>query len=501
MDTYLKQLKPSELNSFIRISKGILDSLSTYDDLADLPPPVLGTVSPLYIEGIWFKRDGVKYTPRGASLCHIKNNWGTPYQITLDKILIEPNIDIVRVPAHDGDIANNNFLEDNYYPAIQELIDAGKYVIIDCHLVSNWNSSSSFDQCYIWMEKVAKKYRDCPNVLFEFYNEPISPTDDTLENWLLFRDMYQPVIDMIRYYAPNNIILCGNPSWSTRIKYAGDNPFAGGNLAYVRHLYPNHTNDVSSFMNQEMPLDKLAIAMTEVGYSENTGAHHDISNNPAFDVQTKEFFEDNPQVMQIYWAFDDGCQPAMLAPNGARQYLWMKDILSTPVQYVELLNSPSDVAGLVYEYNAGDVSHVPDAGLSSNEFTFIFKANAPITTQDRRLFISGPFEVIRKGANNKITIRYTATNGTTYINSDVVVPDSSDFWLIIRVKPSGFSVEYAGQAERSDTNNPSNGVVFGDIKIGASATWGSDAHSVFAYDRLITEDEKEKLLNFIGFTI
>ena len=50
----------------------------------------------------------------------------------------------------------------------------------------------------------------------------------------------QTWINIVRTYAPNNLILVAGASWSQTIGPAATYPVTGDNIAIVSHIYPGH---------------------------------------------------------------------------------------------------------------------------------------------------------------------------------------------------------------------------------------------------------------------
>lgn len=126
------------------------------------------------------------------------------------------------------------------------------YVIIDWHYIDNTyehvESTSEF-----W-EYMAPRFNTDSHVIFELFNEPINNTiGSEVENWLSVRDDMQTWIDIVRNYAPNNLILIAGPNWSQAIgpiaSYPVSDSIGGNNIAVVSHIYPSHWRNPSWFQN------------------------------------------------------------------------------------------------------------------------------------------------------------------------------------------------------------------------------------------------------------
>jgi len=113
------------------------------------------------------------------------------------------------------------------------------YAIIDWHYVDNtYSHVASTNQFWTYM---APKFANDSHVIFELFNEPINTgfgSDNA--NWISVRTDMQNWFNIVRTYAPNNLILVAGPSWSQAIGPAATYPLTGDNIAIVSHIYPYH---------------------------------------------------------------------------------------------------------------------------------------------------------------------------------------------------------------------------------------------------------------------
>jgi hypothetical protein len=205
---------------------------------------------------------------------------------------------VIRVPIVPAD-ANpswpNRFNPANehaYYNLIRPIVDYCKlkdiYVIIDWHYVANTYdhvaSTSEF-----WTQ-IAPKFANDSHVLFELFNEPINDiyndwifNDTDAADWFSVRQDMQSWYNIVRSYAPKNLILVAGSNYSQILRPIVDNPIEGTNIVYVSHIYPGHflnycwsngcSSAGSSYMNEITTVAAVyPVMMTEWGFSQ--------SNNP-----------------------------------------------------------------------------------------------------------------------------------------------------------------------------------------------------------------------------
>jgi endoglucanase len=110
---------------------------------------------------------------------------------------------------------------------VDECIKKGIYVIIDWHSHNiNLNESKAF------FTEMAKKYNKYPNIIYELFNEP------DYETWPEVKAYCTEVINSIRKYDHNNVIIVGSPHWDQDINVVADDPLKGyKNLMYSLHYY------------------------------------------------------------------------------------------------------------------------------------------------------------------------------------------------------------------------------------------------------------------------
>ena len=88
---------------------------------------------------------------------------------------------------------------------------------------------------------MAPKFANDCHVIFELFNEPINTSfGSDNANWLSVRTDMQNWVNLVRSYAPNNLILVAGSSWSQTIGPAATYPLTGDNIAIVSHIYPGH---------------------------------------------------------------------------------------------------------------------------------------------------------------------------------------------------------------------------------------------------------------------
>ena len=93
---------------------------------------------------------------------------------------------------------------------------SGIYVIIDYHAHT---AHENRPQAQAFFADMARRYGNTPNVLYEPYNEPLDVS------WAkVLKPYHEAVIDSIREYDPDNIVIVGTRNWSQQVAEAAANP-------------------------------------------------------------------------------------------------------------------------------------------------------------------------------------------------------------------------------------------------------------------------------------
>ena len=241
---------------------------------------------------------------------------------------------VVRLPVYPGAIDGqpgwtadpDAYFTKHLDPAVQYCISKQIYCIIDWHYIKDYTSSDVDTATRAFWNYVAPKYASSPNVIFELYNEPIYPDD-----WSTWKKTAQPWVDIIRAAAPNNLILIGGPRWSQNVAEAATSPFAGSNLVYVAHIYPQQGGqDVwDSWFGDSS--STVPYFITEWGWQQG-GSLPTSGTTSEYGIPFSAYL-DSKGVSWTAWVFDDYWQPMMFDTSwnllGGENYMgqFTKDLL------------------------------------------------------------------------------------------------------------------------------------------------------------------------------
>lgn len=111
--------------------------------------------------------------------------------------------------------------------------EAGLYVIIDWHILSDGNPLKHQDEAVKFFKTMSKDYADHTNVIYEICNEPNGGT-----SWSDIKKYAEKVIPVIRKNSPDALIIVGTPNWSQLVNEAAADPITGyDNIVYAMHFY------------------------------------------------------------------------------------------------------------------------------------------------------------------------------------------------------------------------------------------------------------------------
>ncbi|MCU4972735.1 cellulase family glycosylhydrolase [Halobacteria archaeon AArc-m2/3/4] len=224
------------------------------------------------------------------------------------------------------------FVEEVLRPAVDYLAARNVYAMIDFHLIRPYTQAATEDYNEAedaelepiddvireFWNVVAPEFADDEHVLYELFNEPTYPlqwgeygqTVDREESWLLWRDVAQPWVDLVREHAPETPIVIGSPDWTSETQFAPAYPFDGENLIYASHIYP--ANGQPDEFDEEYgdPAEEVPVVVTEFGWDPD-GGQIDGATTAEWGAPFREWAESYENMGWTAWCFDDSWAPAM----------------------------------------------------------------------------------------------------------------------------------------------------------------------------------------------
>nr|UNG40311.1 glycoside hydrolase family 5 subfamily 2 [Necydalis major] len=206
---------------------------------------------------------GVKVQLKGMSLAW--SVWWPEFfnQDTVDGVHNFCHSNVIRA-AMAVDTKDGGYLKDpkGQMKLIETVIEAAikddMYVIVDWH---QQNAYTYVKEAKQFFSKISKKYGSYPNIIYETFNEPVDVS------WShVLKPYHEEIIKTIRANDPNNVIVLGNPMYSTYVEIAATDPIMGqNNIMYSLHFYTG--TDKQALRDQaDYALNKgLPIFVTQYG--------------------------------------------------------------------------------------------------------------------------------------------------------------------------------------------------------------------------------------------
>ncbi|HEX3047740.1 MAG TPA: cellulase family glycosylhydrolase [Bacillota bacterium] len=208
--------------------------------------------SPIQLKGM--SSMGLQYYPWTANtVANLVNDW---------KVTV---VRAANYTAEKGYITDPTTMKARVKTVVDAAINNGIYVLIDWHILSDGNPNTYRDQAKSFFTEMATTYGSKPNVLYEICNEPNGVDWNTIKSYADY------VIPAIRAIDPDNVIICGTPTWSQDVDVATANPLSYSNICYTLHFYSGtHSQWLRDKANTAMSRG-YAIFCSEWGVSDSTG--------------------------------------------------------------------------------------------------------------------------------------------------------------------------------------------------------------------------------------
>ncbi len=219
--------------------------------------------------------------------------------------------------------------------AVEAALAQGIYVIIDWH---DHRASEHLLESKEFFERVAKRWGNRPEVIFEIYNEPES------DLWPVVKEYSEQIVSVIRQWAPQSLIVLGTPTWSQDVDIAAADPLVGENLAYAIHFYSSTHGEYLRKKVRTALNAGIALFCSEWSASEATG-------NGRLDwEETRAWFEllDSHEISWCNWSITDKDESSgTLRPGACPEGGWGPEELTTSGKQIrEFLRSGKTLARL-----------------------------------------------------------------------------------------------------------------------------------------------------------
>ena len=282
----------------------------------------------LYVEGTQLMAAGKPVAMRGVSfgwhniwprfynkeaVKHLHDDWGV--QLFRAAIGADDHAKADNPGIHGGYMGEPEFALECLYNVVDGAIESGSYVIVDwhSHLLHTAEAKDFFT-------KVATRYADCPNVIYELYNEPVN---DSWAELKAYAEELIPVIDSISTVHP--LILMGCPHWDQDINLPAEDPLTCyDNLMYTVHFYAATHKDYLRERSDAALAAGIPIFLSECAACEASGdGPMDMDSWQAWSSWAA-----SKGISIITWSISDKAETcSMFTPEASSEGPWKDEVI------------------------------------------------------------------------------------------------------------------------------------------------------------------------------
>lgn len=323
VNTYLGQAN-SEIVS--NIPSG---SIEDFDNSGDQDDDIDNDMTPLEEHGALsvngtniIDENGEKFQLKGVSTHGLQ--WYPQYvnKETFEYMRDNWKINAVRLAMYsDPNVGYNTNLHKIVENGVEYATDAGLYVIIDWHILSDGNPNTNKVAAINFFKEMAEKYKENNNVIYEICNEPNGDVQWERD----IKPYAQDVIKEIREIDEDAIIVVGTPTWSQDVDVVAKSPINGyENIMYTLHFYAaTHKDYLRQKLNTALNAG-LPIFVTEFGIC-------DASGNGAVDIEEGNKWIDylnSNNISWMCWSLSNKNESSSILKNTEKLSNWTKEELS-----------------------------------------------------------------------------------------------------------------------------------------------------------------------------
>ena len=226
----------------------------------------------------------------------------------------------------NGYISNRDLLN-TLEEKVDLVIEQDMYVIIDWHILSDNNPMTYKEEALDFFDKVSKKYKDSPNVIYEICNEPNGNT-----NWNNDIKPYaDEVIKTIRKNSKSSVIIVGTPTWSQDILDPINNKIDDKNVMYALHFYAGTHKEWLRERITKARENGLPIFVSEWGTT-NADGSGDVATDEA--VKWVKFMNEN-NISYINWSLSDKDETSAILKPGTNKNGFTDSDLTESGQFIK----------------------------------------------------------------------------------------------------------------------------------------------------------------------
>lgn len=302
------------------IQDEIINNTTTENNSAKTPVDIHGKLS---VSGTNIvDKNGDNFQLKGVSTHGLQ--WFPEYvnQDAFTYMRDEWGINCIRLAMYsDPNAGYTTNLHDLVNKGVEYAKNAGIYVIIDWHILSDGNPNTNKSSAIAFFKEMANKYKDYNNVLYEICNEP----NGNVEWERDIKPYAQDVIKELRNIDNDAIIIVGTPTWSQDVDIVSQSPITGyDNIMYALHFYAATHKD---YLRQKALValnNGLPIFVSEFGIC-------DASGNGNLDIEEAntwiDFLNEN-NISWMCWNLSNKNESSALLKNTDKITGWTSNELS-----------------------------------------------------------------------------------------------------------------------------------------------------------------------------
>lgn len=216
----------------------------------------------------------------------------------------------------DGYRSSPTQMKEKLIKAVDTAIALDMYVVIDFHTLTTNKPEEYVEEAKQFFKEMAQKYGDNPAVIFEICNEFYGDI-----TWRDIKPYAQEVINVIRSYTKQSIILIGTSTWGQDIDQVKEDPIQETNIMYTTHFYAGtHHQDLRDKIEDALA-SGLPICISEWGVSAADG------NGGVYVESAQEWidFMHKYNLSWMNWSLCDKDESSAALKKGTSPYSVWKD--------------------------------------------------------------------------------------------------------------------------------------------------------------------------------
>ena len=285
------------------------------------------------------------------------------------------------------------------------------YALIDWHGHKN---TYNVEAAKTFFRTMAQEYGNQPNIIYEIFNEPVG------YKWSEIKEYAEVIIQEIRKYDPDNIIIVGTPEYAAYPDAVVGNEIKQSNIAYTLHYYAaSHAQEYRNRANWARN-NGLCVFVTEYGLVNYDGGG---SVNEDSSREWWKWMNDN-KISHCNWSLCDKDEGASaLIPGTASGGFWNSNQLTWSGALVRenlKANCP------IYEPRVPNVTRIP-AKIEAEDYSKMLGVQRETTSDE-----GGGFNIGYTETNDYVEYYINATGAGEYtVEYRVAANESAKIQVLI----------------------------------------------------------------------